>query len=59
MLIDASKYLWQHCSPEDISISESSLSAAFDLPLRIYRFSAEGFAGIISIFEAEDAVEPI
>lgn len=59
MLIDASKYLWQRCSPEDISISESSLAVAFDQVLRIYRFSAEGFAGIISIFEAEDAVEPV
>ncbi len=59
MLIDASKYLWQRCSPEDIPISESPLAIAFDPPLRVYRFSAEGFAGTLSIFEEEGAAEPI
>ncbi len=59
MLIDASKYIWQRCSPEDISISESPLAVAFDPVLRLYRFSAEGFKGTISIFETESAAEPI
>jgi len=59
VLIDASKYIWQRCSPEDIVISESSLAVAFDPPLRVYRFSAEGFTGIFSIYEAEGAAEPV
>lgn len=58
MLIDEEGYLWRRSSPEGIPVSEG-FTAAFDPPLRIYRFFSGDFKGTLSIYEEEGAEEPI
>lgn len=59
MLIEQTDYLWQRSPLEDIILAAGSFAFTPEKPVRVYKFDSADYAGEITIFEAEDATEPL
>lgn len=59
MLIEQTDYLWKRSTLEDIILAADSFDFTPEKPVRVYKFDSADYTGEITIFEAEDATEPL
>ncbi|WP_395152286.1 hypothetical protein [uncultured Allofournierella sp.] len=59
MLIKQTDYLWKRNPLEDINIVADSFIYVPEKPVRVYKFDSADYTGEITIFETEDATEPL